>query len=413
MAYNKTPMAMTLLATAMASALITTPATADDAFFEALTGGEVSFSARARYENVDQEGISEQANAFTVRTTLGYKTGLFHGFGGFVEMEDVSELGSEQYNDTSNGRTEYPVVVDPKGTEVNQAYLFYTDGTNDIKFGRQEITFRKAPFHRFVGNVLWRQNHQSYDGLRLSSNAIADVTLDYAYINKINSIFGDEKNVGIFDDGVVDVSGHLFNAEYKGLGIGTVSAYAHLVDYKDLESISNKIIGARLSGAQAVSDDFKVIYTVEYAQQDDYKNGSQEDHNYYLAEVGGKYKGWLAKVSHEVQEGDGTTSFKTRLGTNHAYQGWADKFLNTPNQGLKDTYVTVVGNVLGAKLVAVYHDFETDEGGLDAGEEFDILLSKTFAKHYTVAVKYADYQADEEFGLTDTKKFWLLGQVKF
>ncbi len=413
MAYNKTPMAMTLLATAMASALITTPATADDAFFEALTGGKVSFSARARYENVDQEGISEEANAFTVRTTLGYKTGLFHGFGGFVEMEDVSELGSEQYNDTSNGRTEYPVVVDPKGTEVNQAYLFYTDGTNDIKFGRQEITFRKAPFHRFVGNVLWRQNHQSYDGLRLSSNAIADVTLDYAYINKINSIFGDEKNVGIFDDGVVDVSGHLFNAEYKGLGIGTVSAYAHLVDYKELESISNKIIGARLSGAQAVSDDFKVIYTAEYAQQDDYKNGSQEDHNYYLAEVGGKYKGWLAKVSHEVQEGDGTSSFKTRLGTNHAYQGWADKFLNTPNQGLKDTYVTVVGKVLGAKLVAVYHDFETDEGGLDAGEEFDILLSKTFAKHYTVAVKYADYQADEEFGLTDTKKFWLLGQVKF
>ena len=128
---------------------------------------------------------------------------------------------------------------------------------------------------------------------------------------------------------------------------------------------------------------------------------------------GGKYKGWLAKVSHEVQEGDGTSSFKTRLGTNHAYQGWADKFLNTPNQGLKDTYVTVVGKVLGAKLVAVYHDFETDEGGLDAGEEFDILLSKTFAKHYTVAVKYADYQADEEFGLTDTKKFWILGQVKF
>ena len=295
MAYNKTPMAMTLLATAMASALIMTPATADDAFFEALTGGKVSFSARARYENVDQDGISEEANAFTVRTTLGYKTGLFHGFGGFVEMEDVSELGSEQYNDTSNGRVQYPVVVDPKGTEVNQAYLFYTDGTNDIKFGRQEITFRKAPFHRFVGNVLWRQNHQSYDGLRLSSNAIADVTLDYAYINKINSIFGDEKNVGIFDDGVVDVSGHLFNAEYKGLGIGTVSAYAHLVDYKELESISNKIIGARLSGAQAVSDDFKVIYTAEYAQQDDYKDGSQEDHNYYLAEVGGEVQRLVSK----------------------------------------------------------------------------------------------------------------------
>jgi hypothetical protein len=123
----------------------------------------------------------------------------------------------------------------------------------------------------------------------------------------------------------------------------------------------------------------------------------------------------MAKLSYEVQEGDGTDSFKTPLGTNHAFQGWADQFLNTPAQGLKDAYLTVVGNVIfGAKLIVSYHDFETDQDSLDAGNELDVLLEKTFNQHYTVGVKYADYQADDEFpSLVDTEKFWVYGQVKF
>jgi len=409
----KKPLAMTILASSLSAALVATPTYASDTFYDALTGGKISFSARARYESVDQDNGLKDADALTLRTTFGYKTGSFHGFTGFVEFEDVSELGSDDYNSTTNGNGTYSVIADPDGTEVNQAYLGYQFGANEIKFGRQEIAFRGAPFHRFVGNVLWRQNHQSYDGVRLTSKALSDTKLEYAYIDEIHTIFGDDRNAGIIKDGDIDVEGHLLSAQYSGLPIGTLSAYAHLVDYKDAEAISNKIIGVRLNGAQAVTEDFKVIYTAEFAQQDDYKDGTQEDHDYILAEIGGKYKGWLAKLSHEVQEGDGTTSFKTRLGTNHAYQGWADQFLATPAQGLEDTYVTVVGNVLGAKLVMAYHDFETDEDSIDAGDEFDILLAKKFAKHYTVGLKYADYDAGDLAGKVDTEKFWVFGQVNF
>ena len=415
------PGAITLLASAMTMAIATSPSYAEhhgsgDGFYDALTGGKVSFSARVRYESVEQDNALKDADALTLRTTLGYKTGAFHGFTGFVEFEDVSDLGSDDYNSTTNGNTAYSVIADPEGTEVNQAFLGYQFGANEIKFGRQEITFRNAPFHRFVGNVLWRQNHQSYDGLRFTTKAVPDTQFDYAYINQINTIFGDDRNTpnGLIEDGDIDVSGHLFNVKYTGLPMGTVSAYAQLIDYKDVEAFSNKIIGARLNGAKAVNDDLKIMYTAELAMQDDYKDGTTEDHNYYLAEVGAKYKGWLAKVSHEVQEGDGTSSFKTRLGTNHAYQGWADQFLTTPATGLEDTYVTVIGKVLGAKLVVVYHDFETDEGGLDAGEELDILLAKKFAKHYTVGLKYADYDAgDAAVGKVDTEKVWVFGQVNF
>ncbi len=415
MAIMKKPVSMTLLATAMSSIFTATAVQAELNFSEALTEGKVSFSARARYESVDQDNALDNADAFTLRTTLGYKTGQFKGFSGFVELEDVSELGSDSYNSTTNGQTAYSVVADPDGTEVNQAYLQYNGFGSEFKLGRQELSYRQAPFHRFIGNVLWRQNHQSFDAFSLSNTSIADTKLSYAYINKVNTIFGDDRNVGSFiKNGVIDLDAHLFNAQYSGLSVGKLEAYGYLLDYEDAKTSSSQTFGLRLSGAQPVNDDVKVIYTAEYASQDDYKDGTMDEQGYYLVELGAKYKGWLAKLSHEVQEGDGVSSFKTPLGTNHAYQGWADQFLTTPAQGLEDTYITVVGNLLGMKLVAAYHDFETDEGGLDAGSEIDVLLQKSFAKYYTVGVKFADYNADDEYAATvDTQKFWLFGQVKF
>jgi hypothetical protein len=407
---------LTLLAASI-GALISTPITsmADDAFFEALSSGKVSFSARARYESVDQDNALKDADAFTIRTTLGYKTGDFYGFSAFAEIEDVTEIGSDNYNSLTNGETAYSVVADPEGTEINQAYLQYNGFNTEFRFGRQELTYRKAPFHRFIGNVLWRQNHQSFDALSISNTSFENTTINYAYINEIHTIFGNDRNVGTFiKDGDIDMDGHLINIQYSGLAIGKLEGYGYFLDYNDREAISSETLGLRFSGAQPLNEDVKIIYTAEYANQDDYKNGTMKDQNYYLAELGAKYKGWLAKLSYEMQEGDGTDSFKTPLGTNHAFQGWADQFLSTPAQGLEDIYFTVVGKVFGAKLVAVYHDFETDKGGLDAGNEFDILAQKTFMKHYTVGVKYSDYNADNDFpSKVDTEKFWLYGQVKF
>jgi hypothetical protein len=399
---------------------VPTTAVAEDAFFEALSGGKVSFSARARYESVEQDNALKDADAFTVRTTLGYKTGDFHGFSAFAEIEDVTELGSDNYNSTTNGEGAYSVVADPEGTEVNQAYLQYDGFDTEVKFGRQEITYRKAPFHRHIGNVIWRQNRQSYDAFSLSNTSLADTTINYAYVDEIHTIFGDDRNVGLIKDGDIDIAAHLVNLQYSGLSIGKLEGYGYFLDYKDAEKTfgtdkwSTQTLGLRFNGAQALNDDWKVIYTAEFANQDDYKDGEMDDQNYYLGEVGAKYKGWLAKVSYELQEGDGTDSFKTRLGTNHAFQGWADQYLTTPAAGLQDTYVTVVGKVFGAKLVAVYHDFETDKGSDDAGDELDLLLAKKFMKHYTLGVKYSDFNAGKSsLGKVDTEKLWVFGQLKF
>ena len=402
-------------------ALVTIPTTvmAEDTFMEALSGGKVSFTERVRYENVDADNGKRDANAITARTTLGYETGSFHGFGAFAEFEDVSRLGDDTYNSKTNNETKYQVVADPSGTEVNQAYLSYTNFDTDFRLGRQEITYRKAPFHRFIGNVLWRQNHQSFDAFSFANETFQNTKISYAYIDQVNTIFGEDfDNKPVIRNGQVEMSTHLINLQYTGLSIGKLEGYSYLLDYDDKGSLATQTFGGRFSGGQDLNETFKLIYTAEYADQSDYKDGDMDSQNYYLAELGGKFKGWLAKFSYEMQEGDGTYSFKTPLGTNHAFQGWADMFLSTPKEGLEDMYVTVVGKVFGAKLVMAYHNFETDKSSLDAGSEFDILLQKTFMKHYTLGVKYADYNSDSEYSKVnsksvDTEKFWLYGQLKF
>ncbi len=407
-------MTLTLLASSVLTGLASAPSFAEDDFYTALTSGKVSFSARARYESVDQDG-KDDAEAFTVRSVLGYKTGDFHGFKAFVEIENVSHLGSEGYNDTTNSEADYAVIADPDNTEMNQAYIQYNGFDTEARFGRQEIFYRDAPFHRFIGNVLWRQNHQSFDAFSVANTSLADTKLSYAYINKVNTIFGDDRDTpdGFIDDGKIDLHGHLVNLQYNGFDIAKLQTYGYFLDYQDKDTISSKTIGARINGGKAINDHMSVIYAAEYASQDDYKDGDMDKQDYYLAELGVKYQGWLVKVSQEMQEGDGTYSFKTPLGTNHAYQGWADLFLSTPAEGLQDSYLTVVGKVMGAKLVLAYHDFETDEGSLDAGDEFNLMLNKPINKHYSVGIAYADYNGDDEFYKPDTEKIWLFGQVKY
>jgi hypothetical protein len=409
--------ALVLLATA-SSSLLTIPAVhAADSLVDALQDGKASFLARARYESVQQKNALKDADAFTLRSVLGYETGVFHGFHGMIEIEDVTHLGGDNFNSTTNGETDYSVIADPDGTEVNQAYLSYSAFDTTARFGRQIITYRDAPFHRFIGTVGWRQNWQTFDAFSLQNTSLPDTRLSYAYINKVNTIFADrDAPAAGISNGNIDLDAHLVNVVYDGFDIGDIEAYGYFFDYQDaaIAANSSQTLGLRFSGNQPVSDDWSVLYAAEFAQQDDYQDGLMDKQDYYLAEVGAKYNGWMVKLAHEVQEGDGTSSFKTPLGTNHAFQGWADQFLATPPQGLQDTSLTVSGSLLGGKLIMAYHDYQTDQNSLDAGDEINVLLQKTFHQHYTLGVKYADYNADDDFTANvDTEKFWLFGQVKF
>ena len=56
-----------------------------------LIGGEVDLSFRYRYEYVDQDGISDEAKASTMRSRLSLQSGTYRNFDFFVEVDDVRE----------------------------------------------------------------------------------------------------------------------------------------------------------------------------------------------------------------------------------------------------------------------------------------------------------------------------------
>ncbi|MDP6708285.1 MAG: alginate export family protein [Alphaproteobacteria bacterium] len=403
------------------------PATADDkatasgleseieAFTGALVGGKPWLDARYRFEHVDQAGLPRDANAHTLRARVGYRTGVYRGFSALAEGEGILHLGDDDFNDTLNGKTAYPVVADPESLAINQLYLQY-DGFPDTRLrgGRQVFVLDNQ---RYIGHVGFRQNQQTFDAVTATNTSIADTRLTYGYIFQVLRIFGEDSPVGSFN-----TDSHVFNASYSGFDVATLTAYAYLLDIEDLPARSTMTFGLRAAGSydlgKTLAEGVKALYAAEVARQFDHANNPADyDVGYYLVEGGLGYQGLTAKLGYEVLDGNGTQAFQTPLATLHKFQGWADRFLVTPAGGIRDFYASLgykvkgLGPLDGLKLLGVYHDFSAENGGGDYGHEFDFVVSKKLFKHFTVAFKYANYQSDGF--ATDTEKIWLSLGAKF
>jgi hypothetical protein len=410
-------------------------ARAEDAFWNALTGGKLDFSARYRFEHVDDDlapgGVPlKDAKASTIRTTLGYKTGKFFDFDARLLIQDVRTVGPDDFNDATgrpNAKTQYAVVADPSDTDFIEGYLGFS-GIPDtyIKAGRQIITYRDAPHHRYMGTVLWRQNWQNHDAISFTNSTLPNTTINYAYSWNVNRIFTEEAIHPLDTLSNFDSDSHFVNIKYAGLPIGLLEGYTYLLDFENAPALSVATYGLRLNNGIPLTDTIKAIYTAEYARQDDYgTNPASVDEYYILGELGAAFK--LAgpvdsislKFSYEQLSGNGTSSFQTPLATGHAFQGWTDRFLITPADGIKDYYLTAVVSAFGAKFIAEYHDINSDNRSYDFGKELDLQLTKTFYEHYTFGLKYGAYSADKNVfnaagpAAADVAKLWGWVEVKF
>ncbi len=383
-----------------------------DAFTDALTGGKVKMDVRLRYEDVQDDSSAKDADLTTIRTRLGYQTGSVSGFDAYVEMENTTALGdidakTAGTNGWGAGNAAYSVIADPEGTELNRYWLGY-NGLADtvVRVGRQRIIYDNA---RFIGNVGWRQNEQTYDSLTLVNKSLKDTTISYAFITEVNGIKGQN----------VDMDSHLINIGYTGLGFGKLTGYGYFLDYDKTASgaqlASQKTLGLRFNGGTDVGNGVKLLYTAEYAQQDDYKDGANTiNYDYGLVKLGVSVAGITAVAGYEQLEGDSSGAFQTPLATLHGQNGWADMFLTTPANGLEDRSIALSTKVVGIKLKAVYHDYQAETGSVDYGDELDLVAVKKFGKNYTVLAKYATFDADSQWtGKADKDKFWLQAGFKF
>lgn len=365
---------------------------------EALSDSTVKVNLRARYEGVDQDGIDEKASALTLKSRITVNTGSYSNFSLGLEVDKVDAL-VDDYNSKTNGNTEYPVVADPQGTDVNQAFIKYANSGFSAIVGRQRVLHNNQ---RFVGGVGWRQNEQTYDGVR-AQYAAGAFSVDYSYIHNINTITA------------ADVKGefNLVNAKYKINKSHNLAGFAYLLDYEAVANYKNSssTVGALYNGKFG-----KFLVNASLASQSDNGDNPMSYSAMYINAEAGYNFGQVTVIGGYELLGsdDGKVAFNTPLATKHKFNGWADKFLGTPKEGLEDVYLTAKGKVSGVKWAATYHDFSSDEGSIDFGNEIDLVATYQINKNYGVLVKAANYsEGDSGIAPTDTNKLWVQMTAKF
>lgn len=382
-------------------------------FTQAIKQTKPIIDVRLRYEHVEQDNIANDAEAITLRSRAGIETGAFLDTTLLIEGEGIVAL-NENYNSTVNGKTRFPVVADPQDhIELNRFQLTNKSlPQTTITLGRQRIILDDA---RFVGNVGWRQNEQTFDGVMVSNNTVENLTVKAAYILNVNRIFGERHPAGDFDGDTV-----LLNATYN-TKIGGLTAFAYLVDLEDAIGLSSQTYGFRFTGKKEI-DAYTFDYIASYARQSDYeRNPTPYDVNYYNIEAAAARAGFSVGAGYEVLGGDGVKAFTTPLATLHKFQGYADVFLATPPGGIEDLYVKAgytvkdVGPFSMLKFAATYHEFKSEETSLEYGDEIDAVfiakLKKSKRTQFTL--KYANFDGNPAFGAADRSKVWASIDFKF
>ncbi|HEY8354012.1 MAG TPA: alginate export family protein [Methylophilaceae bacterium] len=404
----------------------------DSNLWDTVKNGKPMTNFRLRYEHVDQDGKPENARALTLRSLIGWQTAPFHDFSIGVQLINVAKLENRyddrRLGDPEKGMGNYPVIVDPHDTDINQLYVDW-NGINDTRFriGRQQVNLDNV---RFIGDIGFRQVMQVFDGYSVLNKSLPDTEIYLAHFERVKQISTR------LQEGELEI----INVKYRFSPAESITGYGYLSNFEtpsmaktsvlgpDTDQ-SHKTLGLRLDGSRRINGDWRWLYTVEYARQTDYSNGDERiDAHYGHVGIGTGYKSWFARIDHErLSSNDSEYAFQTPFGTNHLFQGWTDHFLITPTQGIRDTFITVGGKPLPAlTLHAEYHIIDADEnfakfgGGFGDryGKELDLAATWNINSKLLLKAEYANFREDDRIAnpigrKTDIEKAWLTAMYTF
>lgn len=424
-------------------------------FMDAIKGGKNMSSFRLRYENVNQDGYQpgtivgstpnstatqqlKDANALTLRSLIGWQTAPFHNFSFAGQLINVSKF-QDDFNDSTNStlingvsnqpnRVDYAKVVDPDYTGVNQLYVDWTGIKNTrLRAGRQQTNLDNV---RFIGDIGFRQVMQVFDGVSVLNKSIPDTEVFLAHYESVNQITTEKRS-----DGALEIAnlkyrispseslvGYGYFSGFDNLGLGrgwfgnapggNGAAVGKNGNANESADQSNKIIGLRLDGVHVFNPDWKGLYTAEYAKQTDYQSGdSRIDAHYYKLGGGGAYGNFSLRADQELlSSNNGEYAFQTPFGTNHLFQGWVDKFLVTPLEGIRDTFVTATYRYGDFAFFADYHVFHSDTdfhtvgsgaatNGNKFGTEWNTAVTYNVNKNLVTKLEYGRFSEDDHYSL--------------
>ncbi|WP_292064468.1 hypothetical protein [Brevundimonas sp. UBA7664] len=395
-------------AAALAFALAAVPAAVAAQTAVDDTGARILFETRLRSETVDQQGFVDQAHALTLRARLGWRSSTMHGLQLLVEGEGVAVL-DDRYSAPVDPVPGRPAVADGETLELNRAQVRWTGlPDTEVVAGRQRLVVGNS---RFVGNVGWRQNEQTFDAVRMTTTALKPVTLTWVFADRVQRPLGHEHAQGVWRGGI-----HLLQAA-ADTPVGRLSAFGLAIDLDNAPAQSSTTIGARLTGSRPVADELSLTWAGEYAVQSD--NGSNPNDyalNFQAAAVGLQTSRWSAGLGYERFDGDGLSGFQTPLGTGHGFLGWSDVITTTPAFGIRDLFlrghlgVPAWGRTV--RLTAEAHVFQDADGAFDLGQELDLSAALPIDRHWSVELKAAHFVGSHPaFG--DADKAWMSLEYRY
>lgn len=375
---------------------------------EFITEGAIKLDLRPRYEMVNEDG-AETSHAITMRTGLGYVTKAWRGFQAMVGFENIASPYPDGYNASqlNSDARDKAVVTDPTGTNVSDAWLRYTLNGSSITLGRQSLTLDNG---RFIGDHSWRQNFQTMDALVVRDRSIKDLAVTYAYIGRVNRVYGPDHPQGVYHS-----NSHVVHAAYDRFSAGTISAYGYLLDFDGVAAGNScATYGMSFVGEHPIYEQFTIGYHAEYALQTDYGSSPlyfSANYIAFAADVG--TEDLRVGLGHEMLGTDNNFGFRTPLASLHQFNGWSDQFLNTPSQGLRDTYFRAEGNLpwYGLGFAGASHKFTSDSGE-EFGSEINLEASCLLTESVTATVKYASFKSSHS-AFEDTTKLWAQMRLMF
>lgn len=363
-------------------------------------------NVRARYEWLDDGNFPNTDDALTVRLRSGMEFSVLPKTRLLVEGEGIlSVFGADQPANRIAGQQ--PLLADFENAELNRFQLSTSIIPRvQLTAGRQRIALDDM---RFVGNFEFRQSDLTYDSVRAQGRWIGPLQFDVAYLWRVNRRFGERsRSGGLRSDTIL-------------LNVNLPTPVGHLAGFHydiDTSLAPNAAAGdrfkARTSGLRLVgryeADQYGLDWQASWARQNrKISTGGTADLSYLMAGISGTLADVDAAFSLEVLEGNGLVAFQTPFALLHKFQGFADVFLVTPRDGIRDYNATLTWriasweDVRGLTAFTRVHRFTADRGGAHYGNEIDMGI-RANVLGLAVSLEYAFYDANS-FG-SDVQRLW-------
>jgi Alginate export len=397
-----------VLLSALLTSLSTSAQEANESMslWDSVRNGNLLLQLRPRYNYIDEDAKAKYTDVATYRAMLGWRTAPFHDFRVTAQGIHTDYVGAKRYNDdpAKGGSSPYPLLPDPRHTDINQLHLEYTGlPATRIRAGKQII---KLDNDRFISDNDFRQIPQAFNGVIVVNTSLPQTELYFGHMTRIRNALGAQERMRL----------EMLHAAYNPAPDHRIGAYGYFHDQPangtatGFVDSSYRVLGLRADGAFGIGEKTKLLYTAEYAKQNDYAGGDDRINAKYVRVGGGLWWSQFGfRADYEIKgSNNGVYGFQTPLTDRYAFNGTALQFTTTPKQGLRDTWLTVRGGVAKFDLFAEYHQFRADDGGFNFGRETDLSVAYPLLNNLVLKLQHANYTpGDSILNKRDVEKTWL------